>query len=112
VIALTFAGWKYASRSIAQNEVSVFSPAGVPIYQFKTVLVAAGALLLIQGVAQVFRCILCIRDGYWLRSDEDVVETEIALIREHEAELRHGSEAVDVVIPDDTTRPNDEGDRR
>ena len=101
VLALIFAGWKYASRSIAQTEVSVFSPAGIPVFQFKAVIVAAGLLLLIQGIAQVFRCILCIREGYWRRAEEDVVETEISLATaEHQEALRHGSEAVDTVRPD------------
>jgi TRAP-type mannitol/chloroaromatic compound transport system permease small subunit len=109
VLALVLAGWKYASRSIQQGEVSVFSPAGVPVYQFKTILVVAAVLLVIQGIAQVFRCILCIREGYWRRAEEDVEETEVALVRQHEVELRHGSEAVDVVTPED--RP-DGSDRK
>ena len=63
VTALIFAGWKYASRSWGYGEVSASnSPAGIPIYQFKTVIVAAGILLFIQGIAQVFRCIICMRD--------------------------------------------------
>lgn len=84
VLALILTGWKYASRSIGYREVSVNSPAGIPIFQFKLVIVAAGTLLLIQGIAQVFRCIVCLREGYWLRAEEDVEETEVALIRERE----------------------------
>ncbi|WP_019953352.1 TRAP transporter small permease subunit [Yoonia vestfoldensis] len=82
ILALVFAGWKYAGRSWSYAEVSINSPAGVPIYQFKTVIVVAGLLLLVQGLAQVFRCILCIREGYWRRAAEDVVETEELLIKE------------------------------
>ena len=82
VSALIFAGWKYASRSWGFGEVSVNSPAGVPIYQFKTVIVAAGILLFIQGLAQVCRCILAIRTNEWLAADEDVFETEDLLMRE------------------------------
>ncbi len=82
IFALVFAGWKYASRSWGYGEVSVNSPAGVPIYQFKSVIVAAGLLLLIQGLAQVFRCILCMREGHWRPAAEDVEETEAALIRQ------------------------------
>jgi TRAP-type mannitol/chloroaromatic compound transport system permease small subunit len=82
VSALIFAGWKYASRSWGYGEVSVNSPAGVPIYQFKTVIVAAGILLFIQGIAQVFRCIIAIRTNEWLAADEDVFETEDLLMRE------------------------------
>ena len=76
VLALILSGWKYASRSWSYGEVSVNSPAGIPIYQFKMVLVAAGLLLFVQGIAQVCRCILCIREGAWPPMAADVEETE------------------------------------
>jgi TRAP-type mannitol/chloroaromatic compound transport system permease small subunit len=86
VAALIFAGWKYAANSWSYNnglgEVSVNSPAGVPIYQFKTVIVAAGILLFIQGMAQVCRCILAMRTNEWLAADEDVFETEDLLMQQ------------------------------
>jgi TRAP-type mannitol/chloroaromatic compound transport system permease small subunit len=82
VTALIFSGWKYAERSWRFGEVSVNSPAGVPIYQFKTVMVAAGLLLFIQGIAQMMRCVHCIRTGVWLEPDEDVYETDQVLIQE------------------------------
>ena len=82
ILALVFTGWKYSSRSWGYAEVSVNSPAGIPIYQFKSVIVAAGILLLIQGLAQVFRCIICMRTGQWLQADEDVEETEQLLIKQ------------------------------
>ncbi len=82
ILALVFTGWKYASRSWGYGEVSVNSPAGIPIYQFKAVIVAAGILLLIQGLAQVFRCIICMRTGAWLEAEEDVEETEQLLMRQ------------------------------
>ena len=80
VLALVIIGWKYAARSWGLGEVSVNSPAGIPIFQFKSVIVAAGLLLVIQGIAQVFRCILCIRDGHWTPPLEDVRETDEILI--------------------------------
>lgn len=82
ILALVFTGFKYAGRSWSYTEVSVNSPAGIPIYQFKSVIAAAGILLLIQGIAQVFRCILCIRQGYWPPMDSDVEETEELLIKQ------------------------------
>ncbi|MEM8553881.1 MAG: TRAP transporter small permease subunit [Pseudomonadota bacterium] len=82
VLALIFAGWKYAARSWQFGEVSVNSPAGVPIYQFKTIIVVAGILLFIQGIAQVCRCIHAIRRNEWLTADEDVEETEDLLIKQ------------------------------
>jgi TRAP-type mannitol/chloroaromatic compound transport system permease small subunit len=87
VLALIFSGWKYASRSWGYAEVSVNSPAGIPIFQFKTVMVAAGILLAIQGIAQIFRCLIAIRTNQWVQPDEDVMETEDILIQKaHEAE--------------------------
>src|SRR6056297_1173988 len=75
VTALIFAGWKYAAASWSYNnglgEVSVNSPAGVPIYQFKTVIVAAGIL----------RCIHAMRTNEWLAAEEDVFETEDLLMK-------------------------------
>jgi TRAP-type mannitol/chloroaromatic compound transport system permease small subunit len=100
VIALIVAGWQYASRSWRYQEVSVMSPANIPIFQFKTVTVAAGILLLIQGIAQVLRCIICIKTNQWPRHLEDIEELEDVLLAEHEHEiLLHESEAVDVVRP-------------
>ncbi len=82
ITALILTGWKYSSRSWGYTEVSINSPAGIPIFQFKSVLVAAGILLFIQGIAQVFRCILCLREGYWRQAAEDVEETEILLMKQ------------------------------
>lgn len=87
VLALIISGWKYAYRSWRYLEVSVNSPAGIPIFQFKTVIVAAGVLLLIQGIAQVFRCIICIRTGEWIQAAEDIEETEVQLARDQSFEL-------------------------
>jgi TRAP-type mannitol/chloroaromatic compound transport system permease small subunit len=99
VTALIFAGWKYAARSWSYLEVSSNSPAGIPIYQFKTALVAGGVLLFFQGIAQVCRCILCIRTGEWVRAQDDVEETEKILIDAKTLDaLHHTGEAVD--IPD------------
>lgn len=99
VLALIFAGWKFISRSWRYGEVSSMSPANIPIYQFKSVIIAAGVLLVIQGIAQVFRCIITIRTGEWPRPDEDVEELEDKLQREGLGALKHASEAVDVVNP-------------
>ncbi|MEK9683763.1 MAG: TRAP transporter small permease subunit [Rhodospirillaceae bacterium] len=83
VIALILAGWKYAGRSWRYAEVSVMSPANVPIFQFKSIIVLAGILLLIQGIAQVFRCIICMRDGSWPKNKEDVEEMEEVLRKQY-----------------------------
>ena len=92
-----FAGWKYAARSWGYLEVSSNSPAGIPIFQFKSVIVAAGILLFLQGIAQVFRCIICLRTGEWMRAEDDVEETEKILMEAKTLDvLKHGSEAIDI----------------
>jgi len=63
-------------------ETSVFSPAGIPIFHFKTMLVVGGVLMLIQGVAQVCRCIVCIRTGEWPPEVRDVTELEDQLLEQ------------------------------
>lgn len=100
VTALVLTGSKYAARSWRYLEVSVNSPAGIPVFQFKSIIVAAGILLFIQGIAQVFRCVICIRTGEWLRAQEDIEETEVMLMKSsvHDT-LAHGTEAIDVVEP-------------
>ena len=91
VLALIFAGFKYAERSFRYGEVSVNSPAGIPIFQFKAIIVAAGILLLIQGIAEVCRCIVCMRTGAWPVPDDDVQETEDLLMAQAaQAETRDG----------------------
>lgn len=84
IIALIIAGWEYAAESWFYKEVSVMSPANVPIFQFKMVIPAAGALLLLQGMAQVCRCILCLRTGAWPARLEDVEEMEAVLQHQHD----------------------------
>jgi TRAP-type mannitol/chloroaromatic compound transport system permease small subunit len=90
VLALIIAGADYASESWSYREVSVYSPANIPIFQFKTILPIAGALLFLQGLAQVCRCIWCIRTGDWPPHLEDVEETETMLVhgKEDQEKLR------------------------
>ncbi len=105
VTALVIAGWKYAARSLRFLEVSVMSPANVPIFQFKLIIVAAGILLFMQGLAQVARCIVCIREGAWPRQIEDVKELEDRLLEGDTADIiRHGSEALDVQKPSESVK--------
>jgi len=104
ILALIFAGWRYVSRSWRYLEVSTMSPANIPIYQFKTVIIVAGVLLFIQGIAQVMRCVICLKTGVWPPPPRDVEELEKMLVQEaHLEALRHSGEAVDVVIPEGTS---------
>lgn len=92
VLALIIAGWEYADKSWFYGEVSVMSPANVPIFQFKTIIPAAGLLLFVQGIAQLMRCIICIRTGQWPAHLEDVEEMETMLQHQHEDEAQARAE--------------------
>jgi TRAP-type mannitol/chloroaromatic compound transport system permease small subunit len=93
VLALTFAGYIYAGESWRYHEVSVFSPADIPIFPLKTLIPIGGALLLIQGLAEVFRCIICLRTGAWPPRAQDVEELETAILHEREFAAKHEAEA-------------------
>jgi TRAP-type mannitol/chloroaromatic compound transport system permease small subunit len=84
VLALTFAGYEYAAESWRYQEVSVYSPADIPIFPLKTLIPIGGALLLLQGVAEIFRCIICLRRGAWPQRAQDVEEIETAIMHERE----------------------------
>jgi len=83
IAALLYAGWGYALESWAIREHSNVTSEGPPVYQFKAMIPLAGVLVLMQGVAEIVRCIACLRTGQWperLRDAEeiDVVEQQLA----------------------------------
>ena len=82
VIALTYAGYYYAAESWAVSEHSNVTAEGPPIYPFKTMLPLAGAFLLVQGLVEIIRCVICIRQGYWPSREEDVEEVDVDKLKE------------------------------
>ena len=88
--SLIIAGYGYAHDSFGYQEVSVNSPVGVPIWQLKALIPLAGIMLFIQGVAQVIRCILAIRDGEWPAKLHDVEELEDVIAEEHAHQAEGG----------------------
>jgi TRAP-type mannitol/chloroaromatic compound transport system permease small subunit len=82
VIALAWAGIDFFEVSLAQNEHSSIAADGPPIYPFKAVIPVAGALLLLQGVAETIRCLLCLRSGRWPPRAGDVEEVDVEKLKE------------------------------
>jgi len=82
VFALTYAGFYYASESWAINEHSNITAEGPPIYPFKTVIPLAGAFLLAQGVVEIIRCVICIKQREWPSRVEDVEEVDVDKLKE------------------------------
>ena len=77
VIALTYAGYDYAADSWRINEHSNITADGPPVYPFKTVIPLAGFFLLAQGIVEIVRCVICIRQGAWPSREEDVEEVDV-----------------------------------
>jgi TRAP-type mannitol/chloroaromatic compound transport system permease small subunit len=82
VIALTYAGYYYAAESWAINEHSNITAEGPPIYPFKTVIPIAGAVLLLQGIVEIIRCVICLKEGDWPSREEDVEEVDVDKLKE------------------------------
>lgn len=82
VFALTYAGYFYAAESWAIRETSNITAEGPPIYPFKTMLPLAGAFLLAQGIVEIIRCIICIKQGAWPSREMDVQEVDVDKLKE------------------------------
>jgi TRAP-type mannitol/chloroaromatic compound transport system permease small subunit len=76
VIALTWAGWNYAGDSWAIKE-HTFNADPLPLYPFKAVIPFAGLIVLIQGVAEIIRCVVCIKTGEWTPRLKDAEEIDV-----------------------------------
>ena len=82
VFALTYAGYYFAAESWAIHEHSNVTADGPPIYPFKTILPMAGAILLLQGLVEIVRCVICIQQGAWPSREEDVEEVDVDKLKE------------------------------
>lgn len=86
ILALLYSGWDFAAMSWRMGERSSFSPGGPPLYHFKSVIPLCAFFLLLQGIAETIRCIICIRTGEWPMRLDDVreLEEEIPLQKQEE----------------------------
>ncbi|MDP1862463.1 MAG: TRAP transporter small permease subunit [Thiobacillus sp.] len=76
IFAMAYAGWIYAGESLAINE-QTFSPDPLPLYPFKYFIPLAAFFLLFQGVVEIIRCVICLRDGAWPPRLTDVQEVDV-----------------------------------
>jgi TRAP-type mannitol/chloroaromatic compound transport system permease small subunit len=81
VTALTYAGWFFFTESLAIRE-QTFSAESLPLYPFKFMLPLSGGILLLQGIVEIIRCVICIRTGEWPKRDEDVEEVDVDKLKE------------------------------
>jgi len=92
ILALVIAGGAYGLESMRLREVSVNSPAGMPIWPLKMMIPIGGALIALQGLAEVLRCLVCLREGNWPARLHDVEELEEQILREHAAKAQQGAQ--------------------
>ena len=82
ILALVYAGWGYGTESLRLREVSVNSPAGVPIWPLKMMIPIGAGLMVLPGLAEVLRCAQGLRDGHWTARMHDVEELENQILAE------------------------------
>ncbi len=83
IIAFIYSGYGFAAQSWFSHEHSAYSPDGLPIYHYKSIIPATGVLLLLQGVVEVIRCLVCLRTGAWPQRLHDVEELEKVILEQH-----------------------------
>ena len=96
ILALAWAGYSYAGESWAINEHSSISADGPPIYPFKAVIPIAGALLSLQGLVEILRCVVCLQTGQWPSREEDVEEVDVEKLK---AMVSHGDDPAATAMP-------------
>jgi len=82
VVALCWAGYIYAGESWSIWERSGITASGPPVYPFKTIIPIAGAFLLAQGIVEMIRCVICLKQGQWPSRIEDVEEVDVEKLKE------------------------------
>jgi TRAP-type mannitol/chloroaromatic compound transport system permease small subunit len=89
IAALIYSGWIFAVESWVINEHSTVTADGPPVWQLKFMIPLAGLMVMIQGLAEIIRCVVCLQTGEWPSRLKDVAETDVI-----EEQLAH-SEYVD-----------------
>ena len=82
VVAFVWAGYNYAAESWAINEHSNITAEGPAIYPFKTIIPVAGAFILVQGIVEIIRCVICLKQGDWPSREEDVQEVDVDKLKD------------------------------
>jgi TRAP-type mannitol/chloroaromatic compound transport system permease small subunit len=94
VISLMYSGWQYGTESMKIREMSINSPVGIPIWQIKMLIPLGGGLVALQGVAEVLRCLLCLKQGHWEPRLHDVEELEKQILQKAATEGIEAAKAI------------------
>ena len=89
IAALIYSGYVFAGESWHIGEHSNVTANGPPVFQFKAMIPVAGFFVMLQGIAEIVRCVVCLKTGEWPSRLKDVAEIDVV-----EEQLAH-SEYVD-----------------
>lgn len=76
ILALTWSGWVYANDALKIHETT-FNATPLPIYPFKFIIPLAGATVLVQGLSEILRCVMCLKTGAWSPRLQDAQEIDV-----------------------------------
>jgi TRAP-type mannitol/chloroaromatic compound transport system permease small subunit len=77
IAALIYAGWGFAADSWRIAEHSNVTANGPPVYHFKSIMPIAGAFVMLQGIAEIVRAVVCLKTGVWPSRLKDVAEIDV-----------------------------------
>jgi len=106
IVALTYAGWTYANEALAIRE-KTFSATPLPLYPFKFVIPFAGAMLLLQGLVEIVRCIRCLQEGNWPSREQDVEEVDVDKLKKMVHVKDEEIAALDKIVVEQEARQGD-----
>jgi TRAP-type mannitol/chloroaromatic compound transport system permease small subunit len=120
ILGLIYAGYDYASLSWRIGEHSTVTAEGPPVYHFKSVIPIAGALVMLQGVAEIVRCIRCLRTGVWPSrlsdvEEIDVIDTQLSkseYVDEESRRVAMDPKAIDEAARHRSVAPDDDGGKK
>jgi TRAP-type mannitol/chloroaromatic compound transport system permease small subunit len=81
IVALTWAGWTFAMDALKIRE-NTFSAVPLPLYPLKFVIPLVGMLMLMQGIVEILRCAICLKEGEWPSREQDVEEVDVEKLKE------------------------------
>jgi TRAP-type mannitol/chloroaromatic compound transport system permease small subunit len=103
--AMIWAGWAYAWESWLIREHSTITVDGPPLYPFKAFIPIAGALIMVQGLVEIVRCLSCLKTGAWPSRQEDVQEVDVEKLKEMVHVKDEDLAALDELVKDREARP-------
>jgi TRAP-type mannitol/chloroaromatic compound transport system permease small subunit len=77
IAALVYAGVDFAGDAWRINEHSGITADGPAIYPIKSVIPLAGAMVLLQGIIEMIRCVVCLQTGEWPSRLKDAEEIDV-----------------------------------